>query len=90
MDYPTSRLELMMADLIDYTVITSMDKKGMSKFKPYPRPFKTKQPGQDRVRGTVMTLKDARVAYRIKKTTKTEEEIRELNKKFREMQTVRK
>lgn len=78
-----SKLELMVANLIDLTTIVNTDPKFKHRFKPFPRPFKVTVEGEKKIAGTVMSFDEARKAFWNKPLqTKTAEEIAELNKQF--------
>jgi hypothetical protein len=82
-EYPASKLELMVANLIDLITIVNTDPKHQYKFKPFPRPFKVTMSGEKTIGGTVMSFDEAREAFWNKPLqTKTDEEIIELNKQF--------
>lgn len=82
-DYSASKVELMLANIIDLITLINTDPKQRHKFKPFHRPFKV-DVDKDSVigSGAVMPLSEAIEAYKPTVQTKTAEEIIEANKQF--------
>lgn len=82
--YPFSKTEEFLATLIDVTIGSNWDEKKAGKPAPkVPRPYNT---NEDSITGKPMAIERAKVVYKIKRTTRTPEELKALNKKFMEEQ----
>lgn len=79
-DYPSSRVELNIANLYDLLMVINSDPKKRSQLKPHGRPFEILDDNQSKITKLAIPLERADILYKTTKQTKTDEEILEINR----------
>jgi hypothetical protein len=79
-DYPSSRVELNIANLYDLLMVINSDPKKRSQLKPHGRPFEILDDNQSKITKLAIPLERADILYKTTKQTKTDEEILKINR----------